>query len=341
MKTSYYRYASYIFAFTGILFSLLNIFDTSELLCLTSSCEVFSEFTLFGISLWIYSASFFVLLFGLLCIKKYIFVFVFCALGLIADTLLLALMLVTAPCFSCLVIALILALLTMASYKVCFSNKFIYAFIAIWGLLFVINSGALVKESVKPYAIYVNEAHLENPLEASMRVYFSPSCSACNDLVLLLGSREITNANDIVWLPVAESSDDVAKVAKMHASIQAGDDLKTALEKARASEEQDAFITDFLLQARLLINQSRLHAAGTSKIPFIEYTGVPAFLMKKQEIPLESKALSSPNPFPNPLEALGNMSNSKANSSKSIVDEMLNFGVEAYCDDKNTTEPCE
>ncbi len=340
MNTTYFKYATFAFTFLGIVFSLLNIFDTSEILCLTSSCEVFSEFTLFGISLWIYSAVFFGFLFGLLCIKKFLLVFILASIGLLGDMFLLALMLVTAPCFSCLIIALILALVTIASYKTCFTNKYIFIFVGLWFLLFLVNAGAIIKASTMPYAIYMNEIHKENPMQASMRIYFSPSCSACSDLVDLLGSAEATKANDIVWLPVAEASEDVAKVVEMQKYIHEGDSLKLALEKIKQEAQtssndtmQSSFITDFFMQAKLLINQSRLHAAGTNRIPFIEYTGVPAFLTKKQSI----KTINTSNP----LEALGNMSKPNTNSSNTTLEEVLNFGVEAYCDDTSLTEPCE
>ncbi len=337
MKNSLFKYSSYILAFAGIVFSALNIFQVEELLCVTSSCEVFSEFAVFGISLWIYSAAFFALLFGLLCINKWALTSLLCLLGIACDAILLCLMLITSPCFSCLIIALILALLTLCVYKTHFENNYVFIALLLWFLLFLVNAGALVKTSVSPYVIYMNEARKENVLEASMRVYFSPSCSACNDLVQLLGEREQTNANDIIWLPVAEEAEDIAKVLQMQEYINNGDSLKVALEKVKAEPQKSSVNTlfpDFVMQIQLLINQSRLNAAGTSKIPFIEYTGVPAFLNK----PASTKTLEVEKA--NPLEALGNMSKEQ-NPEKNTVDEILNFGVEAYCDEKNNTEPCE
>lgn len=255
---------------------------------------------------------------------KILYFLLFCAV--LGDICLLALMLVTAPCFNCLIIASIFAGLFLSlALAVRKKNKIPFLFF-IWTLFFLMNVGALIKSTVTPYAIY-SDTSISNPQDASMRVYFSPSCTACNELVLSLGNEVATSNNNIAWFPVAEESADIILVRQMQSYINNGDTLEQALIKTKENPTKStfySFIPDLLMQCKLLVNQAHLSNAGTSKIPFIEYTGVPAFLntSKKKN---------------NPLDNLGSMMQNNTETQNPLLFDM---SVSGFCDQKSD-EPCD
>ncbi len=173
----------------------------------------------------------------------------------------------------------------------------------------------------EPFAIYVNPEHIESPLDASMRIYFSPSCTSCIELVENLGDERNTQVGDIAWFPVAESEADIPVIREMFALVAEGYNLQEAVAIAKETDYEQTYIDivqDFFMQCKLLVNQSRIAAAGTTRIPFVEYTGIPAHLQA-----------------PSPLENLRNL----APSSNSIPSSNFNLGVGGFCDGESD-EPC-
>ncbi len=330
----------FFFLALTILFSAWNVFAKETTFCLTEACQVFDDFTFLGISLWLYSFVFSMITLNLLSLGKINLVRNLLALALIADSLLLMLMMITAPCFNCLIVACLYALSFGALYfrEKKESMKIIFI---VWSLLFIVNVGGLVKNMVSPYSIYVNPLHqkkFENPQNATMRIYFSPSCTSCREIVNLLGSLERTQQGDIAWFPVAENEEDIVLIRQMENYILQGDNLKEALEKTLENPEKATFsnfFVDFIMQCRVLINQSHLNQAGTSRIPFVEYTGLPAHLSQQamstsptEEVDmLEKLRLLSPEALP-------------SNKSSNQNNLPLNFGVSAFCD-SSSEEPCD
>ncbi len=304
----------------AVAFSAWNVWAKDSTFCLTEACQVFDDFAVLGISLWFYSFVFFSISSILLILKQSKFVYILSFLALLGDAFLLALMMITAPCFNCLIIALFTALFFLSLH---FSNikvGFPWLFV-IWLCLFIINVGALAKNATQPFAIYYNPAQVENTQNSSMRIYFSPSCTSCNELVNTLGTLEKTTQGDIAWYPVAENEEDIILIRQMQMYIDEGDNLKTSLEKTLANPMKASLSTaipDFIMQLKILINQSHLNQRGTSRIPFVEYTGLPSHL--KQVSPLDNLRKMSPN------------SNESTNPS-------FNLGVDGFCD-QTSEEPC-
>ncbi len=337
----------------GIAFSAWNVFAKESVFCVTDACHVVDNFVIFGLSLWVYSLVASVVLAFLLLRKKTKLALVLLALALLGDTLLLVLMLFTAPCFNCLIIALIFAVLCalLALHE---NKKIVLAIVGVWGLLFIINAGAIVGTLAKPYAIYANPANVNDPQNATMRIYFSPSCPSCKELVNLLGTLDATTQGDISWYPVTESSADIALVRQMSEKIASGMDLKDAFNETIANPETfaiDNVVDDFIMQIRLLINQANLSDRGTTRIPFVEYTGMPGHFKQmsidtntaKETTAEQTPALASPDSLSDTkANETGGLKSPDAlmnNSGNTSTTPSFNFGVDSYCDPASEV-PC-
>ncbi len=332
MPKIFSTFTALILSTLALIFSGWNAFFSDSVFCLTSSCHVLSDFAIFGFSLWLYSFIFFVLINALLFTKKAFLAFIFLAIGLIADIALLGLMLITAPCFNCLIIGLLIALTFLVVAYTKPLKKISFAFLCLWTALFIINAGAIAKTLVNPYTIYINPAYQEDVYSSSMRIFFSPSCSACKQAVDALGSEEMTIEADIAWIPVPESREDIVLILQLERLIAKGMNLKDALDEVVLNPQNstlDTLLPELFLQTKLLVNQSLLNQRGTNRIPFVEYTGLPAHIanMKNEE----------DKEGTNMLEILRKMSpyaiENKTTQTKPEV------GVGAFCD-HTTEEDC-
>ncbi len=337
MRSKILYILSLLMLLVGLFFSAWNVFAKESVFCLTDGCHVVDNFTIFGLSLWVYSLVACVIFALLLLRKKIKLALVLLALAIIGDTVLLVLMLFTAPCFNCLIIAFIFAAAT--TFLALMEQKsIVLGFVALWFTFFIINVGALVGSMAQPFAIYANPANVDDPQNATMRIYFSPSCPSCEELVNLLGSLEMTTQSDISWYPVTESSADIALTRQMNDYIAQGMDLKQAYNAMLANPESFAFenmAADFIMQIRLLVNQAQLSDRGTSRIPFVEYTGLPGHFkqMGSQVVaPTQVEDVNSNGIELKSPDELMNNSNDQGNS-------ILNFGVDSYCD-QESEEPC-
>ncbi len=325
-----FSFKAFCIALLALLFSLLNVFGNVDMICPVDSCQIFDDFYIFGISLWLYSSVFFTLIIILLLFKYFSFAYLLLSLALFSDFILLIYMMLIAPCFQCLIIAFFIAWL-YKTLRTLEKIRFFPLLLSLWAVFFIVNVGALIKSNVEPFAIYTSKEREKAPLEASMRIYFSPSCSSCNELVELLGNAELTKNGDIAWFAVAENQEDIALIAHMEKSIKKGNNLQEALELAKTTRHEVHFSDTFthaFTQFKILVNQSRLQSAGTSRIPFVEYTGIPSHLKAGQELPKSA------------LDNLRTLSPDYQSTNPSSVDSLLNLGVAGYCDEESEL-PCE
>lgn len=278
----------FFLALAGILFSLWNVLGDSSALCVSNGCTLFNTYTVAGLSLWWAGVAGFSLLL-LLAIPGLGLTGLICAgLGLGLDCLLLSVMLFTAPCFTCLVIGLLLAL-TFSAYRSAVrqaerrrTDGSVSPILALWILLFIVNVGCLIRDSLAPWAL-VEPA---DGSEAAVRVYFSPSCAAC---VSLLRSYEEAGSGPSSWYPVAENERDVPLIADMTRRM-AGQEpagvpgLAAALDASLAAGPVQSSVPaqlrpgTLLLQFRLWRNAARVLRSGSSRLPFVEFHGAPTAL---------------------------------------------------------------
>ncbi|MCH5276609.1 MAG: hypothetical protein J1E80_02115 [Desulfovibrionaceae bacterium] len=278
----------FFLALAGILFSLWNVLGDPSALCVSDGCALFHAYTVAGVSLWWGGVAGFSLLLilavpglrlgGMLC----------SGLGLGLDCLLLSVMLFTAPCVSCLIIGLLLAL-TFSAYRAAVRQAerrrpdgSVSPLLALWTLVFIVNAGCLVRDSLDPWAL----AEPADGSEAAARIYFSPSCAAC---VSLVRSYDEALSGPGAWCPVAENGHDAAIIADIKrrmdergahdaAGLAAALDASLAAGAGQASVASQLRPGALLLQFRLWRNAARVLRAGSARLPFVEFHGAPAAL---------------------------------------------------------------
>lgn len=303
------RFLSWPFflALAGILFSLWNVLGNASALCVTEGCSLFTNYTLAGVSLWWVGVAGFGLLL-LLAIPGLAGLGAVCAgLGVALDCLLLLIMLFTAPCFNCLIVGLLLVL-TFVAYRAAARREqrrhdaaFLSPLLAVWVLLFVVDAGCLIHGSLGSWAL----AEPADGAEPSVRVYFSPSCVAC---VSLVRAYDADRSGAAAWYPVAENDHDLLIIADMRRRLGGegtegvGDgavSLAAALDAALADvPARFSSLTlvqpDYLwLRFRLWRNAAHVLDAGSGRLPFVEFHGVPAILTAP---PAATPSASSPAP---------------------------------------------
>ncbi|WP_446424968.1 hypothetical protein [Mailhella sp.] len=281
----------------GLLFCLWVHLTGGESLCLTDGCALFQDFRLAGVSLWQAGLVLFSLLLAL-CLLRFIRAARFCAaLALTADTLLLGVMLFTAPCVNCLIAALFIAAAFVALRRADSSNRRTRRspLLLLWAALFLFALGGVIRDSAEPWSPLPQEG------PASVHIYFSPSCRACQTLAEL--APRMKGAR---WFPVAEDARDVWLIRAMGDALAAGATLPEAVKQAQNAVPG---LADFdsapgwrlgllkpemlLLQFRLWKNHARVLAAGSDRLPFVQYLGLPAFL-RGDALPLPSVSPNIP-----------------------------------------------
>jgi hypothetical protein len=270
-------------AVLGAAFSLWNAMSPANVFCFTSGCALFAEFTVGGVSLWWVGIGGFTLLaFGAILGSAPIGM-ILSGLGLGIDCLLLMIMLITAPCASCLVVAALLAMIyasfrNLALDSLPSRNRNYSLLLMFWLFLFISNLGVLANTVFTPWPIY----RAANQEQLIANVYFSPSCSACR---LLVQETDPIDADRINWYPVAENEDDISVIAAMHTQILQGKTVRQAFNFAYNTQRPESGQIllrpeIMLLQMRLYMNQAHV-LRGQGMLPMIEYQGVPAFMISK------------------------------------------------------------
>lgn len=286
----------FLLSLTGVLFCCWNVWGSPEALCVTEGCRLFQNFAIGGISLWLIGALCFAVLL-LAALSGFVTAgYVAAAFGLMLDCVLLCVMIASAPCFNCLIIGLLLALVFLAfrtarrerSEEGRISERWrprhsASPLFALWGILFLLDAGVAAHGVLKPWPLPAGNA------SASARIYFSPSCEACRALVAAAAGEDAS----VAWYPVGEKEGDLAVIAEIIRRTAAGESLSSALDAALASSPgREASAPPFsgfpqraLLQLRLWRNRAHVLEAGSERLPFVEFSGVPAVLLREAPSP--------------------------------------------------------
>lgn len=262
-------------------FCIWSAFGNEVNLCVTSGCALFQDTSVAGISLWWAGGVMFAALGAAALMGAAQLGMIMAGLALLGDIGLLLLMSVTAPCVSCLIVACLFALI-YASFRHAARRTRAgmpnekpgrSILLMLWTLLFVVNVGTALRTQADVWAITDNSA------EATVRMFFSPSCSSCQEGIALLSGRV-----DVAFYPLAESEIDLYKTARMLRLMDNGASLAEALAKAQdvpAPSIMGATAPDMLLlRLRMLRNKAHVFMAGSQTVPFLEYHGLPSMLKK-------------------------------------------------------------
>ena len=178
-------YLPLLIAVCGIPFSAWHALDAASVPCVSAGCTLYQNFSINGYSLWWGGVGIFSLL-GLLALT-----------GRAVLGRWLA-MILTLPCVACMVAALLLALSYITFRAATLADTHRSALhhasplLVLWGALFLLTLGGLARSEVGPWAIQAPE--MED--ETTARVFFSPSCSACRQLVMGMSEAD---ARRIIW----------------------------------------------------------------------------------------------------------------------------------------------
>ncbi len=285
----------------ALLFCLWVSFGGGPEICFTAGCSLYRDFTVAGVSLWFVGAAAFAAL-GILAVSGRAGAgHALAAAGLVIDTCLLILMVLTAPCFNCMVTALFLLAVFLSFRSACSSEsgpersgrRGHSLILMVWGFCFLCNTGIVLKSQVPLYCLS------DNADEAAVRYYFSPSCPACRQ-----GIEQLSGSIDTAFFPVAENDLDVARVARMEEALARGSNMAQALAEARAADYAGACgpfgCGPLMLRLRLLCNKAHLLMEAGAVVPFVEYRGLPRHLSTPPAPAVQRPAVRSTDP-PIPL----------------------------------------
>ncbi|MBO4301603.1 MAG: hypothetical protein J5861_08390 [Desulfovibrio sp.] len=263
----------------ALFFCLWSASGNGVNLCRTAGCTLFQDATLAGFSLWWFGACAFALMALMALMGAAWWGHKLATLLLVADMGLLLLMASTAPCVNCLMAAVFFALLYCGFRRANFYNtqptqtspprSFL---LLLWGLLFIVNVGTAIRGEFGVWAL------TDNAGDATVRMFFSPSCPSCREGITLLSGHV-----DVAFFPVEEDEQDVRKVALMRQYLAQGASMVEALEQAQSPSSIPEYSPDLLLlRLHMLRNKAHVFLAGSTSIPFFEYQGLPSMLRKRE-----------------------------------------------------------
>lgn len=157
--------------------------------------------------------------------------------------------------------------------------------------MFIVNVGAVARSQSALWPI------TENGDEATVRMFFSPSCPSCREGVALLSGHV-----DVAFYPLAENDNDIYKVANMRRLLDTGMNLAEALAQSQEALRPSglgAWSPDLLwLRFRMLRNKAHVFSSGAQTVPFFEYHGLPAMLVKQSKKNSSAQSQATPPQAP-------------------------------------------
>ena len=319
---------SFLLSLVGLSFCLWVRLSGGEALCITDGCALFQDFSLAGVSLWDAGSSFFGLLLLICLLRLLRTARFFAGAALAADIVLMVVMAFTAPCVNCLIVGLLIALTYFALLRETALHKRARRspLLLFWALFFTVGAVNVLSDGAELWS------PLPQPEQASVQIFFSPSCRACQTL-----TEQAAALPDAAWFPVAEDSRDIWLIRAMTEHLASGMPLRNAIARAHADIPGLAEAPDLLalpeyrfsllkpdmllLQFRLWKNRAHVLAAGSDRLPFVEFRGLPSFLRKETapapETETPASAASSPADIPG-----------------------IDLGVAAFCGGNKAKEDC-
>ena len=281
-------------ALLGLALCLLNAAGM-KLFCLTEGCALYAGYSLFGLSFYVYGAIGFGVIALLAAVAGKIpraapLLGGIILAGLALDLLFLGWQLLYWPCSSCQVVALLLGW-TAAGFWRSYPQLCRHLFkgvLLVWLVLLIPSAIAAGQEVfLTPWALY-------GPADASVRVFFSPTCPACaSEVSKLLQHSEVAR---MAFYPVAKNERDLRLLATL---LQEGTAQPADLGRLFAADLEEAKDPSLQLRWRLAKNKMALAGHGAQTIPFI----LSSTVITESRPPWEN-LLSIPDPA-QPAEATG------------------------------------
>lgn len=244
---------------------------TSSAPCVTSGCALLQDVRFFGLSLWWVGGAYFFLL-ALICLRgNRRLARSLAAAALLADSFLLLLMFLTGPCFDCLVVAFFFGMVYWTLRDEGNTGMFTGArrrsslLLPLWLGLFLGNV-VLAAEERLPRQVLGNAGAAD-----TIRVYFSPSCKACREALLLLG-------DSAALYPVEEKQGDMDAIIRLARLLEDQVPMEKALAESIDPDRPVpslSFYERTLLRVQLLRNKTMVLRQGFRALPLIQINGMP------------------------------------------------------------------
>lgn len=262
-------WGGFLLAALGAAFCAWAAIAPSESLCVSTGCSLYRNLTILGLPLWWHGTGAFSLL-ALFCIfGKQGAARGFVWLMLAADSALLALMALTAPCAACLVVAALIAgaFVAIPGEQRRDRQPRIPILLLVWGGLFFANGAALATERMGTW-------NLQGPENAPVTLYFSPSCPACRQAIAALAGAA---PDTVAYRPVAENDDDILAIEQMRRSVEQGSSVADALRQAvdTPAAPTMSLLEQARLRWKLLRNKARVLSTGADRLPVMLMAGMP------------------------------------------------------------------
>ncbi len=325
----------------GIAFCSWVLMTGGEALCVTEGCSLFQDFRIAGYSLWEAGLAFFTTLLLLCFLRLTLLAVAAAGLALAADAIMLGIMLFTAPCLNCLAVGALIALcyLALRHDRSRGRPRGISILAALWTVLFLFNISGVLRDAAAPWSIAAPEG------QPSVRVWFSPSCPACLQLVRQHGALP-----QAAWYPVAENADDLLRVKAIADGIAGGLPLPDAVARAGSGAQESGAPTSrfallrpsmLLLQFRLWVNRAHVLSAQSSRLPFVEFLGAPSFLQEKApaRAGVQGHGAADPQPGASGEGAYQAPGAEASHGQAPAIPGIPELGVAGFCDGSDPA-PC-
>lgn len=261
--------------------------------CTTSGCALFRDVRILGVSMWWVGGTYFFVL-ALVCLRGfYSLAWWLARTALLADTFLLLIMLFSAPCLDCLVVALFFPLIYLCLRPLRPGNMREEAaskrllVLSLWVGLFVSNAAVATNEMTPLWAI-------GNPQNNSVRVFFSPSCPYCRDALVYFGPS-------VALHPVVEREGDMQAIIRLEYLLAQGTPMEEAL---RQSRDQNAPVPALSLlpyavrYVQTMRNKAAVFRQGHTSLPLININGMPKAWLERVHPAPQGKETTEPAAAP-------------------------------------------
>jgi len=240
----------------GMVICLGSALGLTGALCVTEGCRVYQDYSLLGLSLHIWGAAafgtgLFLLLWSMTLYRLFLY------LCLWAEIVLLAWQVIYLPCSECLLTGLIWGALALVEIRERLPVK-------VWSVVFLAALVLMGKDLVRPWPVY-------GDAQASMQVYFSPTCPGCREEIgKLLAGGEV-DPGRVAFMPVALKSGDCERIEVWQTVFRRTLNVDQAFQ---ACWSENMYTTagwrDWLtVRLGLICNRLMLARMGVNKIPVV------------------------------------------------------------------------
>lgn len=296
------NFAALLTALAGLVFCVLAALGLADDFCAGEGCRLFRGMTLLGIDLYWFGAVYFAIAAVLIVgqgrrgarerRRPAVILRLWLLAGLVIDGLLLGVQALTAPCPSCLIVA---ALLGLTALLLLGGSRLLAAVLLLWSVLLVAAAGGLLRQQVGPVAVYGDE-------QATVRLFFSPSCPSCLHELRELAGREDLHPR-LALYPLALNDGDLPVIYRFRAEVAAGAPLAAAVAKLNsAAPALSGWRQGLDLRLLSLRNRAFLATIGARTIPYL-LTSTPGRLLPPASSAVPGgQALSPVSPLTVPLD---------------------------------------